>query len=105
VPSAPSLGVTGPPSTSTISQVVGTQTTCAHASESQPLVVRSMDETKENKGASPREVTLGKRKPRWFQETLKESKELIGEPQRLMRERKPPEVLFVLGHGDEHHIF
>jgi hypothetical protein len=34
--------------------------------------------------------TSGKRKPRWFQETLKESKENIGEPKRNFRERKAP---------------
>jgi hypothetical protein len=33
-------------------------------------------------------TTSKKRKPRWFQETLKEAKENIGEPKRQFRERK-----------------
>jgi hypothetical protein len=34
-------------------------------------------------------TTSGKRKPRWFQETLKETKEKVGEPKRQFRESKP----------------
>jgi hypothetical protein len=40
---------------------------------------------------TPPEITSGKRKLRWFQETLKEAKEYVGEPQRLMRESRAPE--------------
>jgi hypothetical protein len=36
-------------------------------------------------------VTSRKRKPRWFQETLKEAKENVGEPKRLFRESREPE--------------
>jgi hypothetical protein len=82
--------VTGPPSTATGSQVSGTQPTSARASRSQTFMLRSMDETKGHEGTAPQEVTSGKRKPRWFQETLKEAKELIGEPQRLTRESRAP---------------
>jgi hypothetical protein len=83
-----SLGVTGPPSTATGSQVSGTQTTGAHASGSQTSMVRSMDEIEGHEGTAPQEVTSRKRKPRWFQETLKEAKELVGETQSLMRETR-----------------
>jgi hypothetical protein len=38
-------------------------------------------------------VTPGKRKPRWFQETLKEAMENVGEPKRLMRESIEPKRL------------
>ena len=54
-------------------------------------MVRSIDETEGHEAIAPQEVTLGKRKPTWFQETLKEAKELVGEPQRLMRESRAPE--------------
>jgi hypothetical protein len=64
VPSAPSSGVIGPPSTSTGSQMVGTQTTGARASRFQPSVVRSMDETEGHEGTAPQKVTSGERKPR-----------------------------------------
>jgi hypothetical protein len=39
---------------------------------------------------APPEVTLEKKKSRWFQETLKEAKEQVGEPKRLMRESRAP---------------
>jgi hypothetical protein len=55
--------------------VVGTQTTGARASGSQPSVERSMDETEGHEDTAPPEVTSRKKKPRWFQETLKEAKE------------------------------
>ena len=87
----PSLGVTGPHSTSTGSQVSSTDTTSARASRSQTSMVRSMDETEEHEGTSPQEVNLRNRKLRWFQETLKEAKEHVGEPQSLMRERRAPQ--------------
>jgi hypothetical protein len=47
-----------------------------------------MDEAKENEDISPPEVTSGKKKSIWFQETLKEAKEQVGEPKRLMRESR-----------------
>jgi hypothetical protein len=84
----PSSGVTGPPSTATGTQVSSTQTTGARASGSQTSMVISMDETEGHEGTTPQEVTSRKRKPRWFHETLKEVKELVGEPQGLMRERE-----------------
>jgi hypothetical protein len=51
---------------------------------------------------SPEAITLGqrdltyplttsrKRRPRWFQETLKEAIENVGEPQSQIRQRRPP---------------
>jgi hypothetical protein len=44
-------------------------------------------ETQRDEETTLPEVTSGKKKPRWFQETLKEAKEYVGDPQRLMRER------------------
>jgi hypothetical protein len=38
-------------------------------------------------------VTLGKRKPRWFQETLEESKENVGDAKRLFRDNRALERL------------
>jgi hypothetical protein len=38
-------------------------------------------------------VTSRKRKPRWFQKTLKEDKENVGEPKRLLRESRAPKRL------------
>jgi hypothetical protein len=35
-------------------------------------------------------TTSGKRRPRWFQETLKEAKENVGEPKSQIRESRPP---------------
>jgi hypothetical protein len=82
-----------------------TQEGGARASGSHTTMLRSMDETKGHEETTPHEVTSGNMKLRWFQETLKEAKEYVGEPQRLMRESRALEVLFVLGHGDEHHRF
>jgi len=38
-------------------------------------------------------VAPRKRKPRWFEETLKEAKDNVGEPKRHFRESKAPERL------------
>jgi hypothetical protein len=35
-------------------------------------------------------TTLGKRRPRWFQETLTKARENVGEPKSQIRERRPP---------------
>jgi hypothetical protein len=47
-----------------------------------------MDETKGHERIAPQEVISGKKKPRWFQETVKEAKEYVGEPKKLLRESK-----------------
>jgi hypothetical protein len=80
--------VTSPPSTTSGSQMPGIQTIGAHALGSQTTLQRSVDETKGHEETTPPEVTSGKKKSRWFQETLKEAKEYVGEPQRLMRESR-----------------
>jgi hypothetical protein len=67
------------------------QTIGAGASGSQTTLQRFVHETQGHEETTPREVTSGKKKPRWFQETLKEAKEYVGEPQRLMRESRVPE--------------
>jgi hypothetical protein len=38
-------------------------------------------------------INLGKKKLRWFYETLKEANKYVGEPMRLMRESRAPERL------------
>jgi hypothetical protein len=73
------------------SQLQSIQTVGAGASGSQTTLQRSVHETQRHEETTPREVTSGKKKPRWFQETLKEAKEYVGEPQRLMRESRAPE--------------
>jgi hypothetical protein len=88
VSSTPSSGVTGPPGTGSESQLSSIQTVGAGASGSQTTDQRSVHETQRHEETTPPEVTSGKRKPRWFQETLKEAKEYVGEPQRLMRESR-----------------
>jgi hypothetical protein len=81
------------------------------ASESQAQHVQSDGAQTSEKGqtsgsqsveASPEAITLGqrdltsplttsgKRRPRWFQETLKEAIENVGEPKSQIRQRRPP---------------
>ena len=55
--------------------------------------MRSEAETLGRKDITFPLVTIGKRKPRWFQEILKESKESVGEPQGLFKERRAPDRL------------
>jgi hypothetical protein len=89
--STPYSGVTGPPGTTSVSELPSIQTVGADASGSQTTLQRSVDETQRHEETTQPEVTSGKRKPRWFQETLKEPKEYVGEPQRLIRESRAPE--------------
>jgi hypothetical protein len=91
VSSTPSSGVTGPPITTTRSHVSDTQTTSEHVLGFQISMVIYMDETKGHEGTAPQEVTSGKKKPIWFQDTLKEAKEYVGEPHNLMRESIKPD--------------
>jgi hypothetical protein len=90
VSSTPSSGVTGPPVTTSGSQLLSIQTIGAGALGSQTTLQRFVHETQGHEKTTPPEVTSGKKKPRWFQETLKEAKEYVGEPQRLMRESRVP---------------
>jgi hypothetical protein len=59
--------------------------------QGQTIDQRSVHEIQRHEETTPPEVTSRKWKPRWFQETLKEAKEYVGEPQRLMRESRAPE--------------
>jgi hypothetical protein len=83
--------VTGPPRTGSESQLSSIQTVDAGDLGSQTTDQRSVHEIQRHEETTLPEVTSGKRKLRWFQETLKEAKEYVGEPQRLMRERRAPE--------------
>jgi hypothetical protein len=51
----------------------------------------SETETRGSRDLTSPLVTLGKRKPRWFQETLKEAKENVGEPKGLFRKSRAPD--------------
>jgi hypothetical protein len=52
------------------------------ASGSQPSTMRSMNETEGHEDTAPPKVTKG------HEETMKEAKEQVGEPNRLMRESR-----------------
>jgi hypothetical protein len=85
--------VTGSPHTASGSQLQSIQVEGAEASGSQSVGIRSEVETLGHGYVTSPLVTLGKRKPRWFQETLKEAKDNFEEPKRLFRERKAPKRL------------
>jgi hypothetical protein len=88
--------VTGSPCTASESQVQHVQSDGAQTSE------RGQTSGSQSVAASPEAITLGqrdltsplttsgKRKPRWFQETLKEAIENVGEPKDQVRQRRPP---------------
>jgi hypothetical protein len=71
----------------------GVQAKGAESSESQFVGIRSEAGTLRREDLTSPLVTPGKRKPRWFQETLKEAKENLREPKRQFRERRAPERL------------
>eukprot|EP01018_Ginkgo_biloba_P023326 Gb_30542 [translate_table: standard] len=77
------LGVTG-------SQVTGPQVTGSQTTGAQSSGTRSSDKD-EQEESPPQEVTSRKRKPRWFLQTLKEAKEHVESPKRVVRESKAPE--------------
>jgi hypothetical protein len=93
VSSTPVSGVTGSPCTTSGSQLQGVQAEGAEASGSQSVGIRSEAETLGRGDLTSPLVTSGKRKPRWFQQTLKEAKENVGEPKRQFRESRAPERL------------
>jgi hypothetical protein len=82
--------VTRSPCTASGSQL---QVVQAEAAGSQSVGIRSEAETLGRGDLTFPLVTPGKRKLRWFQETLKEAKENVGEPKRLVRESRAPERL------------
>jgi hypothetical protein len=95
-PGTPVSWVTGSPCTASGSQLEHVQSNGAQTLEG---VQSSGSQSVE---MSPEVVTLGqrgltspltasrKRRPRWFQETLKEAKENVGEPKSQIRESRPP---------------
>jgi hypothetical protein len=90
VSGTPVSGVTGSPCTASRSQLEGVQTEGKEASGSQSVETRPEVDTLGQGDLTSPLTTSRKRKPRWFQETLKEAKENIGEPKRQFRESKPP---------------
>jgi hypothetical protein len=91
--SAPISGVTGSPCTTSGSQLQRLQEEGVEALGSQSVGIKSKAETLGRRDITSPLVTLGKRKSRWFHETLKEVKENVGEPKRLLRESRAPEGL------------
>jgi hypothetical protein len=93
VSSASVSGVTGSPCTTSGSQLQRFQAEGVEALGSQSVGIRSKAETLGRGDITYPLVTPGRRKSRWFQETLKESKENVGEPKRLFRESRALERL------------
>jgi hypothetical protein len=89
-------GVTGSPFTASQSPVQHVQSDGAETTEI------GQTSGSQSVAASPEAITLGKRdltsplttpgkrRPRWFQETLKEAIENVGEPKDQVRQRRPP---------------
>ena len=92
----PVSGVTGSPCTASGSQSEHVQSDGAQTLEG------AQNSRSQSVETSPKAVTLGqrdltsplttsgKRRPRWFQETLKEAIENVGEPKSQIRQRRPP---------------
>jgi hypothetical protein len=93
VSSTPISGVPGSPCKASGSQLQGVQEEGAKTSGSQSVGIRSEAETPGHGDLTSPLITSGKRKPRWFQQTLKEAKENVGEPKRQFRENRAPERL------------
>jgi hypothetical protein len=93
VSNTPVLGMTGSPYTTSGSQLQGVQGEGAEASGYQSVGIRYEAETLGQGDITSPLVTSEKRKPRWFQQTLKEAKENVGEPKRHFRESRTPERL------------
>jgi hypothetical protein len=90
VSGTPVLGVTGSPCTTSGSQSEGVQSEGAEASGSQSVETSPEAVTLGQRDLTSSLTTSGKRRPRWFQETLKEAKEKVGEPKSQIRESRPP---------------
>ena len=54
--------------------------------------MRDLVHTEGHEDSVPQEVTLGRWRPKWLQDTLKEAKD-VGEPERIMRRSKAPDRL------------
>jgi hypothetical protein len=92
----PVSGVTGSPCTASRSQSEQFQSDGAQTSEgaqtsrSQSVETSPVAVTLGHSDLTSPLTTSGKRRPRWFQETLKEAKENVGEPKSQIRESRPP---------------
>jgi hypothetical protein len=93
VSGTPVSGVTGSPCTT-----LGSQSEHVQSYGAQSLGSHSIEMSPEAVTLGPSDLTsslktLGKRRPRWFQETLKEARENVGDPKSQIRERRPPVIL------------
>jgi hypothetical protein len=82
--------VTGSPCTALESQVQHVQSDGAQTSGSQSVAASPEAISLGQRDLTSPLTTPGKRKPRWFQETLKEAIENVGEPKDQVRQRRPP---------------
>ena len=57
-----------------------------------PSPMREPLQTEGHEDIVPQEVTSGRRRPKWLQDTLKEAKD-AGEPKRIMRRSKAPDKI------------
>jgi hypothetical protein len=90
VSGTPVSGVIGSPCTTSGSQSEGVQTEGAEASGSQSVETSPEAVTLGQRDHTSPLTTSGKRRPRWFQETLKEARENVGEPKSQIKESRPP---------------
>jgi hypothetical protein len=92
----PVSGVTGSPCIASGSQSEHVQSDGAQTSEgvqssgSQSVETSPEAVTLGQRGLTSPLTTSGKRRPRWFQETLKEARENVGKPKSQIRESRPP---------------
>jgi hypothetical protein len=88
--------VTGSPCTTSGSQSEHVQSDGAQTSEgvqssgSQSVEMSPEVVTLGQRGLTSLLITSRQRRPRWFQETLKEARENVGEPKSQIRESMPP---------------
>jgi hypothetical protein len=82
--------VTGSPCTASGSQLEQFQSDGAQTSGSQSVETSPVAVTLGQSDLTSPLTTSRKRRPRWFQETLKETKENVGEPRSQIRESRPP---------------
>jgi hypothetical protein len=83
-------GVTGSPCTASGSQSEHVQSEGVEASGSQSVETSPEAVTRGQRDLTSPLTTSGKRRPRWFRETLKEAKENVGDPKSQIKESSPP---------------
>jgi hypothetical protein len=92
----PVSGVTGSPCTASRSHSKHVQSDGAQNSKgvqssgSQSVEMSPQAVTLRQRDLTSSLTTSGKRRPRWFQETLKEARENVREPKSMIREGRPP---------------